>query len=178
MQFFFDTAMYRMLSKIAYEWYCSKNNISGYYNEFEDIVKFITTGTGANPVSIIQEMEIYKMIDVEVNLGSHVLLAFEKNNGEIDVIISLFGLLIYRVIVTKNKPNDCSNNFLYTELRTDSSRRELIHHSLDEVQQKFFDILAPKKICERWNCKRSVYNDSKKKLSQFLMLSYIQYCSI
>ena len=135
-----------MLSKIAYEWYCSKNNISGYYNEFEDIVKFITTGTGANPVSIIQEMEIYKMIDVEVNLGSHVLLAFEKNNGEIDVIISLFGLLIYRVIVTKNKPNDCSNNFLYTELRTDSSRRELIHHSLDEVQQKFFDILAPKKF--------------------------------
>lgn len=143
---FFDTAMYRMLSKIAYEWYCSKNNISGYYNEFEDIVKFITTGTGANPVSIIQEMEIYKMIDVEVNLGSHVLLAFEKNNGEIDVIISLFGLLIYRVIVTKNKPNDCSNNFLYIELRTDSSRRELIHHSLDEVQQKFFDILAPKKF--------------------------------
>lgn len=141
---FFDTAMYRMLSKIAYEWYCSKNNISGYYNEFEDIVKFITTGTGANPVSIIQEMEIYKMIDAEVNLGSHVLLAFEKNNGEIDVIISLFGLLIYRVIVTKNKPNDCSNNFLYTELRTDSSRRELIHHSLDEAQQKFFDILAPK----------------------------------
>ena len=138
---FFDTAMYRMLSKIAYEWYCSKNNISGYYNEFEDIVKFITTGTGANPVSIIQEMEIYKMIDAEVNLGSHVLLALEKNNGEIDVIISLFGLLIYRVIVTKNKPNDCSNNFLYTELRTDSSRRELIHHSLDEAQQKFFDIL-------------------------------------
>ena len=40
----------------------------------------------------------------------------------------------------------CSNNFLYTELRTDSSRRELIHHSLDEVQQKFFDILAPKKF--------------------------------
>ncbi len=57
------------------------------------------------------------MIDAEVNLGSHVLLALEKNNGEIDVIISLFGLLIYRVIVTKNKPNDCSNNFLYTELR-------------------------------------------------------------
>lgn len=142
-EIFFDIAMYRMLSKIAYEWFCSKNNISEYYNEFEDIVKFITTGTGTNPVSIIQEIEIYKMIDFQVNLGSHVLLAFEKNNGEIDVIIYLFGLLIYRVIVTKNKPDNCSNNFLYTELRTDSSRRELIHHSLDEAQQKFFDILAP-----------------------------------
>ncbi len=69
MQFFLILQCPECYTKIAYEWYCSKNNISGYYNEFEDIVKFITTGTGANPVSIIQEMEIYKMIDAEVNLG-------------------------------------------------------------------------------------------------------------
>ena len=56
------------------------------------------------------------MVDHLGNLGSHTLFAFEKEDGEIDVIISLFGLLMYRVIVTKEKPNICVNNFLYTEL--------------------------------------------------------------
>lgn len=52
-EIFFDTSMYRILSKIAFEWYCSKNSISGYYSKFNDIIKFITTGEGTNPVSII-----------------------------------------------------------------------------------------------------------------------------
>lgn len=140
---FFDESMYRMLSKIAFEWYCSKNNISGYYSEFSNIVEFITTGNGTNPVSIIQDEEIYKMIDRIVNLGSHTLFAFEKENGEINVIISLFGLLMYRVIVAKNKPDNCVNNFLYTELRTDSSRKEIIHRSVEEAEQKFYGMFAP-----------------------------------
>ena len=38
----------------------SKNNISGYYNEFEDIVKFITTGTGAKSSSIIKRWKFTK----------------------------------------------------------------------------------------------------------------------
>lgn len=142
-EIFFDSSMYRMLSKIAFEWYCVKNNISGYYSEFSNIVEFITTGNGTNPVSIIQEEELYKMVDHLGNLGSHILFAFEKENGEIDVIISLFGLLMYRIIVTKNKPKKCVNNFLYTELRTDSSRKEIVHQSLEEAEQTFYGMFAP-----------------------------------
>ena len=56
--------MYRMLSKIAFEWHCIKNNISGYYSEFSNIVEFITTGNGTNPVSIIQEEELYKIVQI------------------------------------------------------------------------------------------------------------------
>lgn len=142
-EIFFDSSMYRMLSKIAFEWYCVKNNISGYYSEFSNIVEFITTGNGTNPVSIIQEEELYKIVDHLGNLGSHILFAFEKENGEIDVIISLFGLLMYRIIVTKNKPKKCVNNFLYTELRTDSSRKEIVHQSLEEAEQTFYGMFAP-----------------------------------
>lgn len=142
-EIFFDISMYRMLSKIAFEWYCSKNSIAGYYSEFNDIIKFITTGEGNNPVSIIQEEKIYEMLDQQVNLGSHTLFAVEKEHGEIDVIISLFGLLMYRVKVTKKRPDMCKNNFLYTELRTDSSRNELMYHSYAEAEQKFFEILSP-----------------------------------
>lgn len=142
-EIFFDSSMYRMLSKIAFEWYCVKNNISGYYSEFSNIVEFITTGNGTNPVSIIQEEELYKIVDHLGNLGSHILFAFEKENSEIDVIISLFGLLMYRIIVTKNKPKKCVNNFLYTELRTDSSRKEIVHQSLEEAEQTFYGMFTP-----------------------------------
>lgn len=41
-----------------------KNNISGYYSEFSNIVEFITTGNGTNPVSIIQEEELYKIVQI------------------------------------------------------------------------------------------------------------------
>lgn len=74
---FFDISIYRMLSKIAFEWYCAKNDVSGYCSEFSSIIEFITTGNGTNPVSIIQE-EIYKMVDQLGNLGSYILFAFEK----------------------------------------------------------------------------------------------------
>jgi len=79
--------MYRMLSKIAFEWYCAKNNVVGYHEEFSEIIEFITTGKGTNPVSIIQEKELYKMLDHQVNLGSHTLFAFVKQDGEINVPI-------------------------------------------------------------------------------------------
>lgn len=141
-EIFFDISMYRMLSKIAFEWYCAKNNISGRYSEFDNIIDFITTGEGTNPVSIIQEKELYEMVDNLGNLGSHTLFAFEKEDGEIDVIISLFGLLMYRVIVTKKRPNICLNNYIYTELRTDSSRKEIVHQSTKDAESAFWGIFA------------------------------------
>lgn len=138
---FFDISMYRMLSKIAFEWYCAKNDVVGYHEEFKEIIEFITTGESTNPVSIIQEEELYKMLNHQVNLGSHSLFAFEKQDGEIDVVISLFGLLLYRVVVTKNKPTSCNNNFMFTELRIDSSRNELVHHSYEDAFKYYMDFL-------------------------------------
>ena len=63
---FFDISMYRMLSKIAFEWYCAKNDVSDYCSEFSRIIEFITNGNGTNPVSIIQEEEIYKIISKNI----------------------------------------------------------------------------------------------------------------
>lgn len=59
---FYDSAMYRMIAKIAYEWYCAKNNIVGYHSEFENIVSYIISGSGTSPVSIIQTDSIYKIL--------------------------------------------------------------------------------------------------------------------
>ena len=98
---FFDISMYGLLSKIAFEWYCAENSVDDYHDDFHEIISFITTGKGNNPVSIIQEEEIYSMYNDQFDLGSYTLFAFETDNGSIEVFISLFGLLIYRVVVAK-----------------------------------------------------------------------------
>ena len=140
---FFDTAMFRMVAKIAYEWYCAKNQVADFYPEFSSIVSYITEGSGTCPVSIIQSEEAYKTLSNELNLGSHALFAFEAIDRKINVIVSLFGILIYRVIVADKKMPFCPNNFLFMELCTDSSHKEIMHATIDEANACFLEYLNP-----------------------------------
>lgn len=57
------------------------------------------------------------MLNQQINLGSHTLFAVEKEYGEIDVIISLFGLLMYKVKVTNKRPDICKNNFFVYRIK-------------------------------------------------------------
>lgn len=139
---FFDSAMFRMVAKIAYEWYCAENNVVDYHPEFESIVSYITTGNGDCPVSIIQTVKLYEILSNELNMGSHALFAFESANGEIDVVVSFFGLIMYRVIVTKAKPTFCSKNFMFIELCTDSSRKKIIQESQENAEAHFIKCLS------------------------------------
>lgn len=140
---YFSTSMYRMIAKIAYEWYCVKNNVIGYHPEFEKIISYITTGTGDCPVSIIQTDQLYQLLSEQINMGSHTLFAFESESGQIEVVVSLFGILMYRVIITSEKPDFCTKNFLFVELLTNSSRREVEHESLDAAEKYFYECLNP-----------------------------------
>ncbi|WP_278850077.1 hypothetical protein [Megamonas funiformis] len=137
-EIFYSKSMYRLISKIAFEWYCAKNNVVGYHQEFDNIILFITTGNGNNPVGIIQQADLYTMLTNELQLGSHTLFGFETLNGEINVVVFLFGLLMYRVEISKLKPKFCNANFLFTELCVDSSRKEIKHDSI-EVAEKCFN---------------------------------------
>lgn len=141
LEIYFSDVMYRMISKIAFEWYCVKNNVSGYHEEFANIISFITTGEGNNPVTIFQNKELYEFYEKQKDLGSHCLFGFEDQEGKINVVVSLFGIAMYRVIVTDKKPEFCPNNFLYTELRTDSSRREIVHTTYEQAEADFFEAL-------------------------------------
>lgn len=142
---YFDISMFRMIAKIAYEWYCAKNAVLGYHPEFENIVSYVTTGTGDCPVSIIQADELYQALSEQINLGSHALFAFESKSGQIEVVVSLFGILMYRVVVATARPEFCSKNFLFVELRTDSSRIEVEHESRSAAEGYFFECLNPEK---------------------------------
>lgn len=145
-EIYFDISMFRMIAKIAYEWYCAKNGVSGYHPEFENIVSFITTGAGACPVSIIQTEELYQAISEQFNLGSHTLFAYESESGQIEVIVSLFGILMYRVVIASHRPDFCAKNFLFTELRTDASRKEVEHESRDAAEMHFLKFFYPERF--------------------------------
>lgn len=135
LKIYFSKKMFRMISKIAYEWYCSRNNVSGYHEEFNNIVTYITSGEGNNPVTLLQNEDLYNYYEKQVSLGSHGLFCFIDKDGKINVIVSLFGIVMYRVIVSNIVPSFCKNNFLYMELRTDSSRKEIIHSSYEEAEK-------------------------------------------
>lgn len=139
LEIYFDEAIFRLAAKIAFEWYCAKNNVSGNYDDFSNIISFITSGTENNPVSIVQNEEQYSFIDAHANLGSHCLFAFQDAQSRINVIINLFGIIMYRVIVSDHTPEICKNNLLYQELCTDSSRKEIIKSSLDDVEKTYME---------------------------------------
>ncbi len=138
---YFSEEMFRMISKIAYEWYCSKNDVSGYHDEFKNIVEYITSGKGNNPVTILQNEELYNYYKKQVSLGSHGLFCFIDNTGKVNVVVVLFEIAMYRVIVSDRVPEFCNNNFLYMELRTDSTRKEMVHLSSEDAEKYFFEML-------------------------------------
>lgn len=142
LEIYFDKSIFRLAAKIAFEWYCAKNDVSGYHDEFTNIISFITSGTGKNPVSILQNEELYDFIDNQSNLGSHCLFAFQDTEGRINVVIYLFGIIMYRVIVAEHTPEFCDNNLLYQELCTDSSRKEIIKPTIEDVEKTYLGYLT------------------------------------
>lgn len=142
---FFDEAYYRTLSKIAFEWYCKVNNVIGYHPEFDNIIKYIAEGDGTCPVTIIQDESVYQMRSHIQDLGSHLLFGFESKDGKINVAISLFGLLMYRINVSDTIPAFCQNNLLFTELRTDTKRIDIHHANYGAAADYYTDIYNPKK---------------------------------
>ena len=145
-EIFFDEAMFRMISKIAYEWYCVRNDIVGVHPEFENIIRYITEGKGRNPVSIIQVPELYDMLANHTNLGSHALIAFKASAGNIQVIVSLFGLLMYRVVISDTPNSNANNNFLFTELSVDSSQKNICHESVDAAKEYIDTFFSPERF--------------------------------
>lgn len=141
LEIYFDEAIFRMVAKIAFEWYCAKNDVSGYHEDFKDIISFIVTGNGKNPVTIIENKHLYDMVGEHANLGSHCLFGLQDSNGKVNIILSLFGVVMYRVIVAEHKPIFCQKNLLFLELCTDSSRKEFTEISREHAHQGFVDNL-------------------------------------
>lgn len=130
---FFSIEMYRQVAKIAFEWYCAQNKISQKYEGFSEIINYIVDGVGENIVSIVADIDINNKFNNYCNSGSHCLVGYVSNNGEINVFVDIFGLIIYNVKICNHIPEFCSNNCLLQKLNLDTTRQHLCLHDYNDL---------------------------------------------
>lgn len=119
---FFSDSMYRLMAKIAFEWYCLQNDISGKVKAFEPIIQFITNGIGENMVTIVGNVELYSRLKELTNFGSHTLLSYVAKDNSVNVLVSLFGIAIYNIKICDSVIYECRNNVILQELTLDAKR--------------------------------------------------------
>ena len=137
LQVFFSVEMNRLITKIAFEWYCLHNNVQDKNEAFTDIISFITTGEGTNPVQFVGNEELYRALDLIESFGSHTLIAYIGSDNSVNIIVSLFGIAIYNVRLLPNAIEECGNNCIMQELSLDSKRRQFCFRSVDELLDNF-----------------------------------------
>ena len=89
--------MYRLMAKIAFEWYCLHNGIHNKCAEFETLIEFITTGKGNNPVKFISNAEIYSIFNQIFSFGSHTLFSYIGIDNSVNAVVNLFGISAYNI---------------------------------------------------------------------------------
>lgn len=101
LEIFSKDSMFRMVAKIAYEWFCKVNDIMYMNPSFSNIIDFITTGTSSKPVvTPISDLSVIYPIDSLTSKGSHFLAYYITDTGEIKSIVSIFGVALYEVIIS------------------------------------------------------------------------------
>lgn len=130
---FFSDSIYRLVSKIAYEWYCLCNNVSGKLDAFNNIIDYICLGQGDNPVSLVSNCELYKLLEDIADFGSHVLITYTGTGGSINAIISLFGIAIYNVRLLDKAIDQCKMNVNFLKLTLDSKRSSFGFNDINKL---------------------------------------------
>jgi len=137
---FYSQEMFRMISKIAYEWYCLKNDINDKYDDFTNIIDFITLGVG-QPVSIIEDVEIISYFKQNTIFASHCIIGYLSQDKNVYVLVSLFGAALYKVEVCKFDSQLCKNNCMLQEFTINSVRKEIVYEDpaslIYDVQNSF-----------------------------------------
>lgn len=129
---FYSQEMFRMISKMAYEWYCLKNDINDKYDDFTDLINFITQGDG-QPVSIIEDAEIISYFKQNTIFASHCMIGYLSQDKNVYVLVSLFGAALYKVEVCKFNPQLCKNNCMLQEFTIDSKRKQIVYGNPDSL---------------------------------------------
>lgn len=136
---YYSQAMFRLVAKIAFEWYMRENKITAPHPDFVDIVNFITVGEGKNPVSLIEDIPLYEMIREHQSLGSHLLLTYTKNSKETCVLFSLFGIALYEVVLSKYE--EARKKCCFLELRINASQTSIPCDDYEQLPDRLAKVL-------------------------------------
>lgn len=103
---FFSIEMKRLAAKIGYEWFCKVENINDKMQEFEDIISYVLGVNQDNTiVTVITDVEMYNMLNDQMELGSHSLTIYDDPDGFTYVVFMFFGLVMYKIRIKKGDNN-------------------------------------------------------------------------
>lgn len=140
-EFIFNTGicvsseMYRLVAKIAYEWYCKINNINDKKEIFTEIIDYITTGRYRDQnelVSIILDNELYVILSSKCINGSHFLACYIDECETCCVLVSIFGIVAYKIKLFKvSDYNNYKYNF-FEELSVTGEKKKVLDSALKD----------------------------------------------
>lgn len=132
---FFSQAMYRMMAKIAFEWYCVNNEVNDKIDAFELIINYITSGIGEGIVTIVSNIELFDLLKVNMGFGSHTLFSYVGKDNSVNVLVSLFGIAAYNIRLCDSIIKECGKNVLFQELTLDAKRNNFAYDTFDNFAQ-------------------------------------------
>lgn len=113
---FFSEAMYRLIAKIAFEWYCLHNNVNGKLGAFTPLISFIIQGGKNNIVKFIESKNIYDILQENTTFGSHTIISYIDCNNSVNILVCLFGVAAYTVKICNNLIEECKYNAIFQSL--------------------------------------------------------------
>ena len=118
---FYSQYMFRTVAKIAYEWYCVRNNIDGMHDEFREIIDYIANGfyNGDDRVSLVADYNVIKKFCEVENSGGHLLVLYVDNKGGISALVYLLSVVLYNVKICDSIPDFTTYNCLIQHIRID-----------------------------------------------------------
>lgn len=140
---FFSDSMYRLMTKIAFEWYCLCNDIQSKCDELEDVVQFICDGTGKNPVNIFCDGKEQIFNCLLSNKGNHTLILYVPEDGSLNVLINLFGIVFYNVKLCDKVPKNCIYKICYTTIGLDGEKIEFKSKNEEELWKEIKSQIIP-----------------------------------
>ena len=103
---FYSTEMKRLVAKIGYEWFCRVMNINDRLPEYENIINYVLgKNMEENLISVITDVDMYNMLNDQLELGSHALTIYDDPDGFTYVVFMFFGLVMYKIRVKKGDTN-------------------------------------------------------------------------
>lgn len=136
---YFSESMYRMVAKIAFEWYCLHNNIDSKIDTFHPIIQFITQGIGEDIVTIVSNEEFYKEVENTTEFGSHTLLSYVAKDNSVNILVSFFGIAIYNIKVCESIIDEDINNVIFQELLINTQREQFKFDTFENLKIDFYN---------------------------------------
>lgn len=107
-----SSEMKRTVAKIAYEWHCYNNNISGYEERYNKIIDYIINGIEDNDEEIIENVidrNAYLLCEENCEWGTHSIYEYINDSGCCYVIFNFWNIAIYKIEIAKGWNPNISN---------------------------------------------------------------------